>query len=168
MDTGTHFIHPHRSTLKIARTALVVERYLMRFHRDAANRIYPYDPGISQLLDALATERDQQRSQLQSLLHALFGTLADINSPCRRRLRNLAGGHFFVIDRSGALTLLKRAARLEQRASLFYAQCADNERYMQLHRLYRHLARYDAQRTEVLMDAAQTFTASPSMRPLTA
>ncbi len=150
--------HPaSRSTLKTARVALAVEQRLSRWHRDAANRARPFDLGVSRLLDSLATEREQQYGRLLSLARAMFGTLCDSGSACRRRLRHSLRGNFFALDRRDAVSLVQWAARLEQRAGRFYERCALVEGLPQLRLLYQELSHSGTQRAEVLHEAVSGF-----------
>ncbi|KAA3627024.1 MAG: hypothetical protein DWQ09_14220 [Proteobacteria bacterium] len=141
--------------------AIGAELRLARFYRESANRLRPFDLGISHLLDMLVLEREQQRRELGSLAQAMFGALRIVSGPCRRRARYPAIDHFFVLSPNDATALMGRAVRFERCAGRFHNRCAALERVPQLHQLYRRFSESDGKRAEVLEEAIEGLGMQP-------
>lgn len=152
---GDHHRTSDRPPRRTASLALAVELRLTRFYADSANRLRPFDLGVSQLLDMLALEREQQQRELWALARAMFGTLSTVETLCRRLVRSPVSRHFFILDPHDAALLLTQAQRYEGRASRFYDRCAAAERYPQLQQLYQRIGHCGSSREEVLAEAVE-------------
>lgn len=157
MPAGGRAKNIDHSSLTTASFILAAEERLAHYYRELANRLRPFDRGVSQLLEVLAQEREQQRRQVRRLAHAMFGTVRLRDQGGRRRLRHPPARHFFVLGWNDAVTLVQRAARLERRTSRLYGRCATRELYPQLRHLYWNLGECNERRAEVLAEAIEGF-----------
>jgi len=108
--------------------AISIERCCARLYQDCAYRFRPYNPGISAVLEELATEERQHEQELLALYREILGEEADPRLPAPPELQAFIqglqelSGHFFVVDSPMARTMLEIALNIERHTHNFYLQ----------------------------------------------
>jgi hypothetical protein len=160
-----------RSSEKVIQKAFQTEDYLAKWYRKSAKRFRPYDFGISFLFEALSEEEENKKQELLTLVNQIAGVevgkISDKNNLFISHQIAFEGSnskHFFVVDKTMAVTILNKALESKYATQHFYKKCSLSELHPSLRMFYERLSLFEKQHAQVLEESNERFQADHELR----
>lgn len=126
--------------------------------RTWALRLRPFDLSLARILDLQADEMDEHKRMLLDCSKPLTHPLRSRNASVHQR--PAGAEHFFVLNETGATTILHKARALKEEARNFYLQCTQTETgSARLIRVYQTLQNLKDSHVQILLEAQEGFAA---------
>jgi hypothetical protein len=151
---------PHSNPLPFERSLPIAinleDEHIGRF-RTWALRLRPFDMSLARILDLQADEMGDHKRMLLDCSTTQTSHLWSRPTFTVHR-SPIATEHFFVLNATGATTILDRARALKEEARNFYLQCMQMEAdSSKLIRVYQTLQKFKDSHAQILLEAEEGF-----------